>query len=281
VRLRPAELYPEALLLRQPWMSPREYFLCENRQQIGFDRGLTRRQKNFDLPSPAGLIIWHVDENRFSQIDPAHKLLDVEEASPYLGAAEPFEQLDAPRDLSRYQFLNAGNRGDDGDPFPGYSSINNDLTGFTGPRNRNHFDDHTVPSAQTYDVKPSNIAIYNIRLDGAEVLMSISLTGPKTRVASSSPLPPEKFTLVASPNPFWENVRIVGHFSPHQPVEIRIFDLLGRIVWYQKGMVGVSGEFSFQWDGRDDSGRKLANGIYFVRAMAQERSVQLRVILLQ
>jgi M6 family metalloprotease-like protein len=78
-----------------------EYFLIENRQRSGFDRGL----------DGCGLLVWHIDESRTNNryeghTAATHRLVDLEEAhgSP--------ENLDgAPQ-----------NRGDAGDPFPGTSN---------------------------------------------------------------------------------------------------------------------------------------------------------------
>ena len=71
-----------------------EYFLLENRQQAGYDA---------DLPG-AGLLIWHVDESKESNEDENH----------YLVASC---RRTASRDLE-----NNVNRGDGGDPYPGWTS---------------------------------------------------------------------------------------------------------------------------------------------------------------
>jgi hypothetical protein len=70
-----------------------EYFLLENRQNIGFDAGLTRRQKDFDFLDANGLIIYHID-NRGVQRNEKRRLIDVEEASPYFSDNQTVEQLD-------------------------------------------------------------------------------------------------------------------------------------------------------------------------------------------
>ena len=70
-----------------------EYFLLENRQQAGFDA---------DLPG-AGLLIWHVDESQQTNEDENHYLVAL-------------LQADGVRDLE-----NDINRGDGGDPYPGYT----------------------------------------------------------------------------------------------------------------------------------------------------------------
>jgi immune inhibitor A len=68
-----------------------EYFLVENRQRVGFDRG---------LPGD-GLLIWHVDDSVPSNTNEDHYRVAL-------------TQADGKRDLER-----AVNRGDGADPYPG------------------------------------------------------------------------------------------------------------------------------------------------------------------
>ena len=81
-----------------------EYFLLENRQQAGYDA---------DLPG-AGLLIWHVDESKETNEDENHYLVGL-------------VQADGSRDLE-----NNVNRGDGGDPYPGWTS-NQDFTATSTP----------------------------------------------------------------------------------------------------------------------------------------------------
>jgi immune inhibitor A len=70
-----------------------EYFLVENRQQVGFDAS---------LPG-AGLLIWHIDEAQSSNVNENHYKVAL-------------MQADGARDLE-----GSNNRGDDGDVYPGTS----------------------------------------------------------------------------------------------------------------------------------------------------------------
>ncbi|MDT8068928.1 MAG: M6 family metalloprotease domain-containing protein [Terriglobia bacterium] len=60
VTIRPAESFPDVYKMIVPYSDGKEYFLFENRQQIGFDQGLARF-------GPHGLAIYHVDETVFSR----------------------------------------------------------------------------------------------------------------------------------------------------------------------------------------------------------------------
>ena len=108
-----------------------EYFLVENRQQVGFDAG---------LPG-SGLLVWHVWEeapgdNTANQNEGGAKLVDLEEA-------DGLAQLDG-----------IGNRGDNGDPFPG-SSINRT------------FNDDTNPNSLWYDGRRTGCGVINISNSGS------------------------------------------------------------------------------------------------------------------
>jgi immune inhibitor A len=81
-----------------------EYFLLENRQQAGYDA---------ELPG-GGLLIWHVDESKESNEDENHYLVGL-------------MQADGSRDME-----NNVNRGDGGDPYPGWMS-NTEFTSTSSP----------------------------------------------------------------------------------------------------------------------------------------------------
>jgi immune inhibitor A len=86
--------------------NPGEYFLIENRQQVGWD-----------LHQPgAGIMIFHVDEHVWGNSDEEHYLVDL-------------EQADGNRDLN-----NNGN-GDSGDPFPGQTD-NHSFDNYSIPSSR-------------------------------------------------------------------------------------------------------------------------------------------------
>lgn len=107
-----------------------EYFLIENRQQVGFDAGLDRISS-----SAGGCLIWHIDESvnhtNLNNNDEDHKHVDVEEAD---GAQD--------MDIS-------ANRGDSGDPWPGSSNA----TAFTPS---------SVPNSRLYDGSDSGVRVTNI-----------------------------------------------------------------------------------------------------------------------
>jgi len=74
-------------------------------------------------------------------------------------------------------------------------------------------------------------------------------------------------TLLAAPNPFRGTTRITGRAG----TRVTIFDLSGR----RRRAAALDGRGDFAWDGRDDSGRAVAPGLYFVRAGSAQRLTKL------
>jgi subtilisin family serine protease len=73
--------------------------------------------------------------------------------------------------------------------------------------------------------------------------------------------------LRAAPNPFRTDTRIAGPAA----TRVDIFDLAGRL----RRTALLDGEGGFTWDGHDGSGRRVAPGIYFLRARGLARTARL------
>jgi len=82
---------------------------------------------------------------------------------------------------------------------------------------------------------------------------------------------PEIFTLSRSvPNPFHDKTRISYQIkeSSNVPAVLKVYDATGKFVrTLVEGKYG-SGLQSVYWDGRNETGRRVAPGIYFVRLTA-------------
>lgn len=126
----------------------KEYFLIENRQQIGTDRG---------LPG-SGLLIWHVDERRWDDgswnDDDGWKLLDLEEADGRAGL-DSFDGVSTPEQ-----------------PFPGLLGIRT-------------FNDATIPEARLNVGAPSGIAVDQISDSGLLMTARVGVVNPGDAVVPS------------------------------------------------------------------------------------------------
>ncbi|NOZ56156.1 MAG: T9SS type A sorting domain-containing protein, partial [Calditrichaeota bacterium] len=78
------------------------------------------------------------------------------------------------------------------------------------------------------------------------------------------------------PNPFANFTTFTYFLSlPADEVTIRVFTLSGRKVWETEAADGAAGYNAFDWDGRDQEGDELANGVYLYKITARsgEKSV--------
>lgn len=77
---------------------------------------------------------------------------------------------------------------------------------------------------------------------------------------------PTKYKLMAPyPNPFNALTNIVFDAPIRAPIALAIFDVSGRRVRVLAVETVEPGTHTIHWNGRDDSGRALASGIYFCR----------------
>ena len=186
VTVPPVETNPVAYrIFRDGATDGDEFFLAENRRTIGFDAGLTRRQVDLGLPQPEGLVIYHVDDAVSGNANEMHRLVDVVEASPWFHAPDDWlEQLDGELDYSLHLWLNEYNRGDNGDPWPGWSTTTPDSTDWTGPRDRDRFADDTIPPAEDHFCDVTGVAIENIALSGEDVVADFRVGAKRAQVVA-------------------------------------------------------------------------------------------------
>ncbi|UCD17568.1 MAG: M6 family metalloprotease domain-containing protein [Candidatus Zixiibacteriota bacterium] len=98
-----------------------EYFLVENRQLVGFDAALPGR----------GLFIYHVDDNKFGNFDPAHYHVALEQAD------------------GKFDLEYGPGSSDAGDPYPGTSGVRS-------------FDDLSIPDSRSYNGITTEVSVWNI-----------------------------------------------------------------------------------------------------------------------
>ena len=70
------------------------------------------------------------------------------------------------------------------------------------------------------------------------------------------------------PNPFNASTRIPYRLASPGPVRLVIFNALGQPVRTLVDEFQVAGPYVVPWDGRDDRGRRVANGAYLYRLQA-------------
>jgi len=207
-----------------------EYYLIENRQQVGRDQTL----------ADAGLAIWHVDTegNNSDQ--------DMTPESHYLVT---LVQADGRWDLEYDR-----NSGDDTDLWaaPTYRS----------------FTPSTYPNSNWWNNRPSGLAITDISTISRNMTFTFAPEGAVAVPGAESAIPvPGTIQLYAAvPNPFNPRTAIHYYLPTTAPVSLHIFDLAGRVLRVLRdGATENAGEHRLTWDGRDDHGRNLPSGTYLYR----------------
>lgn len=83
----------------------------------------------------------------------------------------------------------------------------------------------------------------------------------------------------ARPNPFNPSTRIRYDVPRAGPVRLAIYDLAGRQVRTLLDGPASPGRHTATWDGRDDTGRHLASGVYVARLVAGAETSGLKLVL--
>ena len=94
------------------------------------------------------------------------------------------------------------------------------------------------------------------------LLTALALTLASAAGAIDSGTPPPALALSIQPTPSRGEATIAWAPSGFAPVRIEIRDARGRVV---RKLDATATAVSARWDGRDDRGRTVAAGVYFVK----------------
>ncbi len=99
---------------------------------------------------------------------------------------------------------------------------------------------------------------------GPKVNAFAAVNGGPTAVALGD-APPPRARVRAAPNPVAGATSVRFDLAAPGDVGLRIFDTSGRLVRTLLREARPAGAYAVPWDGRDDLGRRLPAGVYFVR----------------
>ncbi len=88
-------------------------------------------------------------------------------------------------------------------------------------------------------------------------------------------------TVFAYPNPFGSSTGITCMLTGTEtaPIQLGVFDAMGRRVRTLAEGDRSPGTFSIEWDGRDDLGRRVAPGVYFCRMAGNGQAAGRKILL--
>ena len=107
------------------------------------------------------------------------------------------------------------------------------------------------------------VSVPNATAPYVTVCWSGYLTPATTTSVVPRPPSSEDLALEASPNPSRESTELSFTLDRKQRVTIGVFAVDGRRVRALQRGVLEAGQHHVTWDGRDDAGRLVANGVYF------------------
>jgi len=100
------------------------------------------------------------------------------------------------------------------------------------------------------------------------------------RGLAEEPLPSLKLYAI-SPNPSGSEITIRYELPEEAKISLKVYDVNGRLVKVLVDKEQNSGIYNICWDGRDEKGRKLANGVYFCRLEAGNKQRISRIVLIR
>ena len=92
---------------------------------------------------------------------------------------------------------------------------------------------------------------------------------------------PNDFKIDIFPNPFKQFTYIKINGQNRREYSIKIYDLLGRLVWQKFPNDLPSGQIDLQWNGVNKSGNPISAGIYLVKVISGSFSEERKIVLLK
>jgi hypothetical protein len=85
--------------------------------------------------------------------------------------------------------------------------------------------------------------------------------------------------MAVAPNPFNSSALVHWSLEHDGDVSLQVFDASGRLVRTLATGPRAAGTYTTAWKGKDDAGKRLARGIYFVRLNTPETTVKVKTVL--
>lgn len=107
------------------------------------------------------------------------------------------------------------------------------------------------------------------------------ITIPETNDPNPNVTPPQVYDLISSPNPFNKTTNIKFTLTQTAFVDVAIFDVKGALVKsFDTKHVTADQLVSLSWDGKDENGKSLSNGIYLYSVKVNEQDYATKQVIL-
>ncbi|MCH8838639.1 MAG: T9SS type A sorting domain-containing protein [Candidatus Marinimicrobia bacterium] len=108
------------------------------------------------------------------------------------------------------------------------------------------------------------------------------IQGAAFKIISTIPPVPKSFTLHQNfPNPFNPTTRIRYEIAQETQVALVIYNILGQEVFSRNEGYLNPGYYELLWNGRDQTGRQVSSGIYFVRLITAQYTKSIKMMMLK
>lgn len=167
---------------------------------------------------------------------------------------------------------------------------------FTGKPNQHIYDifyvkiDEATQPVQFF--LPSTIRDFN--KDGRkDILLSMAVWPPPylsyilvqdtvTSVADNNLQIPDKFELSQNyPNPFNPSTEIKISVIEQRNIQIAVYNILGKEIKLLLNSNLPAGEYTIQWNGKDNEGHPFSGGVYFIQMIAGDYQKTIKTVLLK
>ncbi len=89
----------------------------------------------------------------------------------------------------------------------------------------------------------------------------------------------ERFGLLQNePNPLISSTRIAFNFTETAQVDLAIYNLKGQLV--KNLYSGITSKHTVMWDGKDEQGKELENGVYFYKLIVNGKTAETKKLIL-
>jgi len=151
----------------------------------------------------------------------------------------------------------------------------------TGPGQIYKLKFHSGNVQQITNIRIRSAAFFNAGLFVTPVTTTDARVGIGVSLAVGDPLTGAGLRLRAEPNPARSSVRFAIESDAPGEQSLEIHDVGGRLIRRIDAGFRTGGASQAIWDGNDAFGRRVASGVYLVTLRSGERSVRVRVVVIQ
>ncbi|TES89715.1 MAG: T9SS type A sorting domain-containing protein, partial [Candidatus Cloacimonadota bacterium] len=172
-----------------------------------------------------------------------------------------------------------------------------------------HFPAHTLDSVSVdgatlplsdycFDLVAGWVSLKNIPANGSQILLFFSYSIDLDLAVGSNPpvlyrstnvgikeqkalVFPDKISIKNNPNPFRDFTEILFTLPQSEEITIYIYDISGRMIKQIYSGIIRGGKRKFLWKGKDNKGKQVSSGVYFIKLQSKNTNISKPIILIK